>query len=115
MKLGKLAKVVKAEEEEVVPTINVATNPKNGARIVSFELPQFKKLTDAERAAREEAEGKDAVAFCDATGTLIFNAKNMCIISNKERSNVNDLTLSYEFVRKLMTALRSDLKPSFEK
>lgn len=68
------------KKPKAVPQVNAAEAKK--MREVTLELPEFKKLTQAQIDQIEEEEGKEMVAICDVSGEPIFLKENANVIKS---------------------------------
>jgi hypothetical protein len=111
--LSKKPVQAKPATEVNVATAKTATKPaemvtvKHHAdyREVTLILPLHKSWSDDEIAAAESEKGKEVEAIDDLTGELIFNKKNVNLISNEERPELNGKVISTRLLAALVEKL----------
>lgn len=84
--------------------VDVSIDAASGGRVIKITIPPYREYSDEDRASIESTRGKSAVAICDVTGELIFDAKNANVLRNDspDRKEFNGLTISTRFLRELL-------------
>lgn len=89
-------------KKKAAPVVDASASATPGHKVISLEIPAIPMPTEAQIQQMETVQGKDILAVCDFTHEPITLHKNINVIQNEERPELNGKVMSTKFLLKML-------------